>query len=223
MMSIVLRLARRRGGRGQRLDVHRSGGFVPTARHNDAVSTGDRTTLVGRDRAMAVAGASLEAALAGLPRLVLIGGEPGIRKTAMARELARRAQERGAQLGWGAGWEGAGAQPYWPWSRALRPVGGAELVSDPAAGTAAPGADLVGLRFRMYASVSNALRTAGPIVLVLDDLHWFDAESVRLLDFASRQPDLGPVLLVGTYRDVDITENHPLQTVLGNLPSEAVL
>src|SRR5919202_1324282 len=129
MMSIVLRLARRRGGRGQRLDVHRSGGFVPTARHNDAVSTGDRTTLVGRDRAMAVAGASLEAALAGLPR----------------------------------------------------------------------------------------------IVMVLDDLQWFDAESVRLLDFASRQPDLGPVLLVGTYRDVDIAEDHPLRTVLENLPSEAVL
>jgi hypothetical protein len=171
---------------------------------------------------MAVAGASLTAALTGQPRLVLIGGEPGIGKTAMAREVARRAQERGARLGWGAGWEGAAAQPYWPWSRALRAVGGADLVNDPAAGTAIAGADPAGLQFRMYESVTDALRTAGPIVLVLDDLQWFDAESVRLLDFASRQPDLGPVLLVGTYRDVDINEDHPLRTVLGNLPSEAV-
>jgi predicted ATPase len=85
-----------------------------------AESTGNGTALVERDHAMTVAGASLQAALAGQPRLVLIGGEPGIGKTAMAREVSRRAQERGAQLGWGAGWEGAGAQPYWPWSRALR-------------------------------------------------------------------------------------------------------
>jgi hypothetical protein len=60
-------------------------GAVLGCAHNDGVAAVNETALVGRDRALEVAGASVAAALAGQPRLVLIGGEPGIGKTAMER------------------------------------------------------------------------------------------------------------------------------------------
>jgi predicted ATPase len=76
--------------------------------------------LVGRDPALAVLRAALDAAAGGWGRLVLLAGEAGIGKTAVAAERAREAAGRGAAVLWGQSWEGEGVPTLWPWAQVLR-------------------------------------------------------------------------------------------------------
>ena len=76
-------------------------------------------------------------------------------------------------------------------------------------------------RFRLFDAVASFLVAAArdrPLVLVLDDLHWADEPSLLLLKFAAAR-DLGDsgLLIVGTYRDVELGRHHPLARVLGEL------
>ncbi len=54
-------------------------------------------------------------------------------------------------------------------------------------------------------------------MLILDNLHWADASSLRLLEFLA--PDLAsmPMLVVITYRDIELSRQHPLSGTLGEL------
>jgi predicted ATPase len=58
-------------------------------------------TFVGRDKEMETLIAALDDAVAGRGRLVMLAGEPGIGKTRLAQELARKAQERECKVLWG--------------------------------------------------------------------------------------------------------------------------
>src|SRR3954453_2737612 len=78
--------------------------------------------FVGRDRELADLVASVEDALGGQGRLLLIAGEPGIGKTRLGEQLADPAAARGARVEWGRCWEGGGAPPYWPWAQIIRDV-----------------------------------------------------------------------------------------------------
>jgi transcriptional regulator with AAA-type ATPase domain len=64
-----------------------------------------RDGFIGRDAELAVLDGALEAALAGIGQLVLIGGEPGIGKSRLAEELAHHARARGALVCVGRCWE----------------------------------------------------------------------------------------------------------------------
>jgi tetratricopeptide (TPR) repeat protein len=57
-------------------------------------------------------------------------------------------------------------------------------------------------------------------VLVLDDLHWADTPSLLLLQFLARQIRDARVLVIGTYRDVELRRQHPLAAMLGELARE---
>jgi tetratricopeptide (TPR) repeat protein len=75
-------------------------------------------------------------------------------------------------------------------------------------------------RFLLYDSSTLVLKNvsrARPLVIVLDDLHWADTDSLQLLEFVSREVDEMPILLVGTYRDVELSRRHPLSQTLGEL------
>ena len=63
---------------------------------------------------MAELTATLDAALTGQGRIVMLAGEPGIGKTRTAQELAALAEIRGARVLWGRCDEEQGAPPYWP-------------------------------------------------------------------------------------------------------------
>ena len=68
-------------------------------------------------------------------------------------------------------------------------------------------------RFRLFDSVVSFLTSAShgqPIVLMLDDLHWSDTPSLMLLQFVARELSGARLLLVGTYRDVELNRQHPL-------------
>ncbi len=78
----------------------------------------------------------------------------------------------------------------------------------------------------MFEAVGDALRAAAPVLLVLDDLHWADEPSLRLLAGLDPRVSGASVLVIGTYRYSD-PEGVGLSVlaverrlVLGGLPSE---
>ena len=78
-------------------------------------------------------------------------------------------------------------------------------------------------RFRLFDSVATLLRNASttrPILLVLDDLHAADASSILLLRFLAAQLSEMAILLVGTYRDIELTPDHPLASALIDIERE---
>jgi predicted ATPase len=80
-------------------------------------------------------------------------------------------------------------------------------------------------RFRLFDSIATFLKNAAqtqPLVLVLDDLHWADKPSLLLLQFLARQLAGSRLLLVGCYRDVELSRQHPLSEALAQLSREPV-
>ncbi len=204
----------------------RDGGPAPAAAAPPASATSEVAALVGRDAELSLLTEALEGAAGGRGRLLLIAGDPGIGKTRLAEELAARAAARGVQVHRGACYELEGAPPFWPWLQVVRSV--AEQLDDgelrqalgpgaayvvqvaPELGervaTGAPATLLDGeaARFRAYDAVARFLgRVAArrPLLLVLDDLHWADLPSLRLLGFVAGGLGRVPALLLGTYRE----------------------
>ncbi|NEB72685.1 AAA family ATPase, partial [Streptomyces fulvissimus] len=104
--------------------------------------------------------------------------------------------------------------------RAAGPSTG-EADGDGASGASAEGAEAFGL----YDAVTTALVTVSqsrPLVVVLDDLHSADPASLRLLEFAAQHAWFERLLLIGTYRDVEVeAPGHPLQQLILPLVSRA--
>ena len=201
--------------------------------------------FVGRQREMGELKACLEDALSGRGRLVMLVGEPGIGKTRTAQELVTYAGLRGAQVLWGRSYEEQGVPPYWPWVQAIRSyvrerdpeqlrteMGSgaadiAEVVSDVRERLPdlppAPQLEPEQARFRLFDSIAAFLKTASqrqPLVLVLDDLHWADQPFLALLQFAARELGGARLLIIGTYRDMELSRQHPLAEALGELTRE---
>ena len=200
--------------------------------------------FVGRERELHALLEALEDAASGRGRLVLIGGEPGIGKSRLVEELAWRAE--GAEVHWGRCWEAGGAPSYWPWVQAVRSYvrernprqlrvelgpGAAEIAElvaeirerlpDLGPPSVLPESGLA--RFRLFGSIADFLKNASrsrPLVLVLEDLNWADDDSLLLLEFVARELGDAHVLVIGTYRDIDLSRRHPLSRTLGELARE---
>src|SRR5262245_1176428 len=189
---------------------------------------GAGTPFVGRARELDLLRDALSAALDGRGRLVLLAGEAGIGKTRLAEQLAHDAESRGARVLIGRCYAGEGAPAYWPWVMALRAHVAApetarvrawlrgnagviaQVVPDLADGGGTPAPEALegdAARFRFFDAVVTTLARAAadrPLVVLLDDLHWADAGSLRLLHFAVGQLAQAPVLFVGAHRDVEM-------------------
>ena len=152
--------------------------------------------------------------------MLLIGGEAGIGKTAVLAALINQA-EPDCLVMQGFCWEGSGAPPYWPWSQVLRASGLSraqlgeagwllDTASESAERTAPTGsmsaAAATDAQFRLFEAVSGCLKELAvdrPLLVVIDDLHWADEPSVRLLGFLARALAGNRVLLAGAYRDTE--------------------
>ena len=76
----------------------------------------------------------------------------------------------------------------------------------------------------LFQDVKQRLQNAailGPVVLVLEDIHWADQESLELLRFASRSLRSIPVIVIATYRNDEITNTQPLYHTLPHLVRES--
>ena len=182
--------------------------------------------FVGRVGALALADALVNDVLAGRGRVLLVAGEAGIGKTALAREILGRAEAAGAVPHWGGCFEGAALLPFGVWIDCLRhPVeslstrAAARLEQGEAAmdiGADAPSAGRQ--RFRLFGDVVADLRAAAeerPQALVLEDLHWADRGSLELLAAVAAAVPVMPVLVVATYRDDELGPGGPLAGIGG--------
>ncbi len=81
-----------------------------------------------------------------------------------------------------------------------------------------------GTRFRLFGSIARFLINASRrqcLVLVLDDLHWADVPSLRLLEFLAQEMADSRLLIVGTYRETELSRRHRLSDTLGALGAVA--
>src|SRR5439155_23183182 len=61
-----------------------------------------------------------------------------------------------------------------------------------------------------------------PVGLVLDDVHWGDRPSLLLLQHLTRRLAGNRLLVLATYRDVELDRRHPFASVLADLRRERV-
>jgi predicted ATPase len=193
-------------------------------------SPGDAAPLVGRDRELAILRRQLDAALGGRGNLVLIGGEAGIGKTALAEDACRAASDQGFLVLIGRCYDLTETPPYGPWVELCGryrhadggPQGGmpplpAAFADRGTVGAVASQADL----FQQVREFIAALAAARPVLLLLDDLHWADPASLDLLRSLARSVADLPALLIATYRSDELTRRHPLYPLLPLLVREA--
>ena len=177
----------------------------------------------------------------------MLVGEPGIGKTRTTQELASYAESRGAQVFWGRCYEDEGTPPYWPWVQTMRSyvqqASREQLTAEIGSGAAAiaeivleilgklpgletpPALDPEAARFHLFDSITTFLKNAAqnqPLMMVLDDLHWADRSSLLLLEFLARELGEARILLVGCYRDTDLSRQHILTETLAQLSREPV-
>jgi hypothetical protein len=131
----------------------------------------------------------------------LVGGEPGIGKTRLVAACADRLAKDGFGCAWVSCPEDDSAPPFWVWGRLLDQLGVGDVVR-PGRDEADPGL----ARFLLFEAVAAGVREAaakGPMLLVVDDLHWADPGSRRLLAGIGGMLATVPVVALCTYRDTE--------------------
>ncbi|MHB8671732.1 MAG: ATP-binding protein, partial [Acidimicrobiales bacterium] len=79
-------------------------------------------------------------------------------------------------------------------------------------------------RYLLLHAVTDLLARAGaqqPVVVVLEDLHWADQASLRLLRHVAASAAPMRLLLIATYRDAELSPSHPLTETLAALRRES--
>ncbi|HEY5980100.1 MAG TPA: AAA family ATPase [Microlunatus sp.] len=195
--------------------------------------------LVGRTAELAELRELLDGVLVEGSRLALIGGDAGSGKTtvvdAFVHDLATTAADRGAQVIRGQCVPlGGDGLPYAPivgalreliarhgrddvleWAGASR-VGLGALLPDLIAPPSEPDA----IRLQLFEAVARLWESAartGPLVVVIEDLHWADESTRHLLRFLTGALTEAPVLVIATYRTDELDRRHPLRPFLAEV------
>jgi len=201
--------------------------------------------LIGREREFAELNSLLNDALAGRGAMVMIGGEPGIGKSHLARRILQEARLRGAIGVIGHCYEMEGAPPYAPFIEMLEYIkreapreGLRYSLGDHAPEVARLMPELRTIypdippaiqlppeqqrRFLFNAFRSFAERAASvtPLVVVFEDLHWADEPTLYLLQHHAQTLSTTPMLVICTYRDLDLEIAHPFARALESLVRE---
>jgi class 3 adenylate cyclase/tetratricopeptide (TPR) repeat protein len=198
--------------------------------------------MVGREAEAARLLRTAEAVAQGDGRLVLLAGEPGAGKTRLLQGITADVLGRGFLVAAGRCYEPEQSVPYYPfldvlatlWKfapAALRADAGErwphlgvllpEHLTAPA-GEASRGQDDQQRVFRAVTGFLEAMAESAPIALLLDDLHWADGTSLKLLRHIATHTRAGRLLLLGAYRDVEVGRQHPLEAALLDLRREGL-
>jgi DNA-binding CsgD family transcriptional regulator len=143
-------------------------------------------------------------------RLVLIGGEAGVGKTALLRHFCDD-PPAGSRLLWGACDALFTPRPLGPFVDIAATTGGElEDLVETNAGA-----------FDVAAALMRELQTRPPAILVLEDVHWADDATLDVLRLLGRRVESLPAALLVSYRQTELGRFHPLRQVLGELGSGA--
>jgi ATP/maltotriose-dependent transcriptional regulator MalT len=181
--------------------------------------------LLGREREQAELYDALSHALTGSPRVVVVAGEAGVGKTTLVTDLVRRAEELGFAVGTGHCLDIEADISFAPVIEAVRPLVAevADLESRPFARRMRALLDPAAPRSTEQLHLLDDLRltvleaaAAGPVLLLLEDLHWADT-STRDLALALARRARGRLMLVCTVRTDDLHRRHPARAALAEI------
>jgi DNA-binding CsgD family transcriptional regulator/KaiC/GvpD/RAD55 family RecA-like ATPase len=200
------------------------------------------TIMVGRESEKQSLLEAFEAARQGGGNIALIRGEPGIGKSCLASTFAEEVKSESTWVVYGQCHETLGSPPFWPWLQILRNLQMADdsLGLSPAAifgdlaaaekqqsrSSALLSSDIGSEQFLLFSKIANVLAQYASqctLILVIDDLHWADKSSLLLLSHICRRLSQQAMLIIGTYRDIEITRKHPLFESLGDISRQATL
>jgi DNA-binding SARP family transcriptional activator len=196
--------------------------------------------LIGRAPELARLRDALEQACAGRGGVVAVLGEAGIGKTRLVDELVAAAEAQETRVLLGRAYESEQILPFGPWVDALRtghaaddlrevaPAWCAELAHllpelagpGPASPQSTP--DFLKL-FESLTTAIGLLAGRGPLLVVLEDLHWADEMSLRLLAFLGRRLHACRVLAAVTVREEELADVAMLRRILDELQREGHL
>jgi class 3 adenylate cyclase/tetratricopeptide (TPR) repeat protein len=199
-------------------------------------------TFVGREAELKQLQAAFDGALSGQGALVMVVGEPGIGKTTVTEQLLTYVAMRGGRSLVGHCYEeGSLALPYLPFVEAMRSyalvresdqlqeelgTGAGEVarivseIRDRVAVELPPPGNPEEERFRLFQAVAAFLRNAAAaqaLCIVLEDLQDGDNGTMDLLVHLARNLSGSRLLIIGTYRDVEVDRRHPLSAALADL------
>ena len=174
--------------------------------------------------------------------MLLLGGEPGVGKTRLAEEVLADGRQRGCLALTGRCYETEGIPPFIPWVEIVERS--ASMVPNAAfreaLGDAAPEiAKLVPELRQIFSDIPQPIELppekqrrylfnnfvsfvkrgtrVTPQVWLIDDLHWADDSTLLLLQHVAQHVAELPLLIVGTYRDVDLDVERPFAEMLETL------
>jgi archaellum biogenesis ATPase FlaH len=201
-----------------------------------------RRVFVGREPELKQLQSAFDGAISGQGALMMVTGEPGIGKTALCEQLATYVTLRGGRTLVGHCYEvGSLSLPYLAFVEAVRSYVLSRETKDLREELGSGAADVARIiseirerlkirlrpqkdpeeeRYRLLQAVTGFLSNAAavqPMMVVLEDLHDADKGTLDMLTHISRNLARARLLIVGTYRDVEVDRSHPLSAALAEL------
>ena len=201
-----------------------------------------RTPFVGRETERGELDRRVEETIRGRGGMVLIGGEPGVGKTRLVEQVLDTARQRRCLALTGRCYEMGGTPPFMPFVEileesavvvprgALRAALGdaapelarlmpdlRRLYPDVASPIPLPPQQQRHHLFKHYAEFLERASRVNPLVLLLDDLQWADDASLQLMQHLAPRLEQIRVLVLGTYRDVELDAQCPFARTLETL------
>ena len=192
--------------------------------------------LIGRQVEMARLVEALEIVADGGAAVALVSGEAGVGKTRLVHEFGCRARDRGFRVCVGRCLDFG--EEIWPLAP-LREIvaslaeeldtatldlvvgGGRDVLARLVPELGASGDGLAPVSSErlgeLVIGVFDRLSRRGPLVLVVEDLHWADATTRMLFSALARTQRVRPLLLVGTFRSEELHRRHPLRSTLAEI------
>jgi serine/threonine protein kinase/tetratricopeptide (TPR) repeat protein len=214
----------------------------PAKESNSSENPIYRRVFVGREPELKQLQSAFDGAMSGQGALMMVMGEPGIGKTALTEQLATYVTLRGGRTLVGHCYEeGSLSLPYLAFVEALRSYVLSREVKDLREELGTGAADVARIvseirerlkvkprpqkdpeeeRYRLMQAVTGFLTNAAcvqPLLVVLEDLHDADKGTLDMLTNVSRHLAGARLLIVGTYRDVEVDRSHPLSAALAEL------
>jgi transcriptional regulator with XRE-family HTH domain len=187
-----------------------------------------KNTLVGREEERERIGSAIAAVADGAGQLLLLGGEVGVGKTRLLQEIMLGAQAQGFLVLTGRCSLTEQYTPFYPfvesfselpartplniraecgrrWKRISRLISGHALEDASSQDGTVNEQELCGAARDLVLLVACST----PLALLVDDLHWADAKSLKLLHHLARASGNAPILLAGSFCDVHVAKQHP--------------